>query len=130
MAEDSIVRSGFRLVRELVGLHPLPFAVAVAGSAIYAAATVGSTIVLGRLTDRVLYPTFRDGAIPAGALWWGVAAVAAVTFLRVTGVLARRFFAGMTAERCQRTLRTRLGDKYLSLPLSWHQRTPTGRLRA
>ncbi len=126
----STTRQGLRLIRELVRLHPLPFVVAVTGAALYAAATVGSTIVLGRLTDDVIFPTFEDGEIPSDALGWGVAAVAAMTFLRVTGVVTRRYFAGMTSERNQRTLRRRLGGQYLSLPLSWHQRTPAGQLLA
>ena len=119
-----------RLIRELVRLHPLPFAVAVTGSAVYAAATVGSTIVLGQVTDRVLFPTFEAGAIPDGSLRLSVLAVLAVAVLRITGVVTRRFFAGMTSERCQRTLRQRLTQKYLNLPLAWHHRTPTGRLLA
>ncbi len=130
MAEQSVVRSGLRLVRELVSLHPVPFTVAVTGAAVYAAATVGSTIVLGRITDRVLYPTFDTGEIPPGSLMWAVLAVFAVTLLRITGVVTRRYFAGMTSERGQRSIRHRLTEKYLGLPLSWHQRTPTGQLLA
>ena len=130
MAEQSVLRGGMRLIRELVRLHPLPFAVAVTGSAVYAAATVGSTIVLGQVTDRVLFPTFEAGAIPDGSLRLSVLAVLAVAVLRITGVVTRRFFAGMTSERCQRTLRQRLTQKYLNLPLAWHHRTPTGRLLA
>ncbi|MEM7324009.1 MAG: ABC transporter ATP-binding protein [Actinomycetota bacterium] len=130
MAEQSVLRSGMRLIRELVSMHPLPFTVAVFGAAVYAGATVGSTVVLGRLTDDILYPTFETGEIPAGAFRWGVLAVLAMTFLRISGVMARRYFAGMTSERSQRSLRGRLGDKYLSLPMSWHHRTPTGQLLA
>jgi ABC-type multidrug transport system fused ATPase/permease subunit len=130
MVEQSVVRGGMRLVRELVALHPVPFAVAVTGSALYAAATVGSTIVLGRVTDRVLYPTFELGEIPDGSLPLAVLAVLAVTVLRISGVVTRRYFAGMTSERGQRSLRHRLTEQYLDLPLAWHHRTPTGRLLA
>ncbi|MEM9566091.1 MAG: ABC transporter ATP-binding protein [Actinomycetota bacterium] len=129
-ASGGTSRQGVQLIRELVRLHPLPFVVAVTGAAVYAAATVGSTIVLGRVTDDVIFPTFETGEIPSNALALGVAAVAAMTFLRVTGVVTRRYFAGMTSERNQRTLRRRLGSQYLSLPLSWHQRTPAGQLLA
>ncbi len=130
MAEQSVFKSGMRLVRELVRLHPVPFAVAVTGSAVYAGATVGSTVVLGRITDRVLYPTFETGDLPDGSLRWAILAVVAVTVLRISGVVTRRYFAGMTSERGQRTLRHRLTEKYLDLPLAWHHRTPTGRLLA
>lgn len=123
-------RRGVQLIRELIGLHPAPFAVAVLGAAVYAGATVGSTVVLGRLTDEVIFPAFDQGAIPDGGLTWGVLAIIAVTILRVSGVVTRRYFAGMTSERGQRTFRRRLTDQYLSLPLAWHQRTPAGRLLA
>lgn len=130
MAEQSVMKSGFRLIRNLVALHPLPFTVAVIGAVLYAAGSVGSTVVLGRVTDQVLFPTFETGEIPSDALGWALAAILAVTFLRVTGVLARRFFAGMTSERCQRSIQAALGRKYLNQPLSWHHRTPTGELLA
>lgn len=123
-------RQGLTLVRELVGLHPVPFLVAVVGAAVYAGATVGSTVVLGQVTDRVIFPTFETGRIPSGAHWWAVAAILAVTVLRVSGVVARRYFAGMTSERGQRSFRRRLGDRYLALPMAWHQRRSAGQLLA
>ena len=129
-AAASTTRQGMALIRELVGLHPLPFAVAVTGAAVYAAATVGSTIVLGRITDRVIFPTFETGEVPPGSVAWAIAAIAAMTVLRVSGVVTRRYYAGMTSERGQRTFRRRLGDRYLALPMSWHQRTPAGQLLA
>lgn len=129
-SEPALLRRGLALLRELIAMHPGPFAVAVTGSMLYAGATVGSTIVLGRITDDVIYPTFETGAVPDGALAWGLAGVFAATFLRVTGVMMRRYFAGMTSERCQRSIRRRLIGKYLALPLAWHHRTPTGQLLA
>ena len=45
---------GFQIVGRYIRMHPLPFVVAVTGAAVYAAMTVGSTIVLGRVVDRVL----------------------------------------------------------------------------
>ena len=71
---EGTLREGMVLIRELVGLHPLPFTVAVVGAAIYAGATVGSTVVLGRITDRVIFPAFDTGELPSRALLWGVAA--------------------------------------------------------
>jgi ABC-type multidrug transport system fused ATPase/permease subunit len=127
---ESVARSGFRLISHYVKLHPLPFTVSVTGAAVYAAATVGSTIVLGRITDRVLDPTYETGFVPEDELTAALIALVAVTVLRMSGVVARRYFAGMTAERVQRSVRTQLSSKYLSLPLAWHQRNPTGQLLA
>lgn len=128
--QRSTTRRGATLIRELVSLHPAPFLVAVLGAAVYAGATVGSTIVLGRVTDEIIFPAFEDGTVPDGAVRWGVAAIAAVTLLRVSGVATRRYFAGMTSERGQRTIRRRLSEQYLGLPLAWHHRTPAGQLLA
>lgn len=127
---SSTTSRGISLVRELVGLHPLPFAVAVFGALLYAAATVGSTVVLGEVTDRLLFPAFEADGPPDSSLWWAVGAILSVTILRVTGVVTRRYYAGMTSERGQRTFRRRLGHRYLRLPLAWHQRTPAGQLLA
>jgi multicomponent Na+:H+ antiporter subunit C len=53
-------------------MHPGPFALAVAGGAIYATATVGTSVVFGRVTDEVIVPAFRGhvagSKIVAGAL--------------------------------------------------------------
>ncbi len=131
-AGRSVARRGASLVAELVRLHPIPFAVAIFGAALFAGATVISTVVIGRVVDLVVLPAFDgDGSdVSAGTVGWAIAAVLAVTVLRVAGVVIRRYFAGMTSERCQRTLRRRLIDQYLGLPLSWHQRKPTGQLLA
>lgn len=126
-------------------MHPLPFWVAVIGAAIHAGATVGSTVVLGRITDRVVDPAFAEGlnreagdsigtgvsfGVPASTVWWAIAGIFAITFLRITGTAFRRYFAGMTSERAQRSYRRRLTGKYLNLPLAWHQRVPAGQLLA
>ncbi|MGF1596146.1 MAG: ABC transporter ATP-binding protein [Acidimicrobiales bacterium] len=130
MPEATLFRRGLRLVVRLVRLHPAPFAVSVTGAAVFAAGTVASTIVLGRATDRVVLPTFDTGRIPAGSLWWTVGAVLAVALIRAAGVVGRRYFAAVTGERVQVSLRYRLADHYLGLPQAWHQRTPAGQLLA
>ncbi len=129
-APESVVRRGLRLVRAHVRLHPGPFSVAVAGAALFALFTVGATVVLGRVTDDVIVPTFTTGEIPDNALPYAVLAVMAVTVLRVVGVVTRRYFAGMTAERVQMSIRHQLVDQYLGLPMSWHHDHPTGELLA
>lgn len=125
---------------EIVRMHPLPFAVAVSGAAVNAAATVGSTIVLGRITDRVVDPAFSDeltggfdggsGGVASSTVALAIAGVFAVTFLRISGTAARRYFASMTSERAQRSYRGRLTRKYLDMPLAWYQKVPAGRLLA
>ncbi len=130
MAQQSVLRRGLGLVRRQVRLHPRPFAVSVFGAALFAACTVLSTVVLGRVTDDIVLVSFESGTVTNRTLAWGVVAIVVVALLRIAGVVMRRYYAGMTSARVQVTLQHRLVDQYLSLPMSWHQRTPAGQLLA
>jgi ABC-type multidrug transport system fused ATPase/permease subunit len=120
---------GFRIIGKYIRMHPGPFTIAVTGSAVYAAMTVASTIVLGKIIDRVLSPAFAGG-VSARTAWLGAGAVLAVAVLRAAGIVTRRFFAGMTSARVSATLRTRIVDRYQELPLAYHRSHPTGELMA
>ncbi len=111
-------------------MHPGPFTVAVTAAGVFAATTVGSAVVLGRVTDEVIVPAFEPGGIDTGTAWWGVAAVLAVAILKAAAIVTRRYFAGMTAARVQRSLRTRVIDRYRELPLAYHRAKPAGELLA
>jgi ATP-binding cassette, subfamily B, bacterial len=126
----SVTRRGLRQVGTYIRLHPGPFWLSVTGSAVFAGFTVLATVVLGRVTDRIIIPTFTTGTPPAGTIWWGMAAVVAVAVVRAVGVVTRRYFAGMTSERVRLSLRGWLSDRYLDVPLEFHHRTPTGQLLA
>lgn len=130
MASPSVTRRGLRQVATFVRLHPGPFTLSIIGSATFAGFTVLATVVLGRVTDRIVIPAFEEGTPPAGTVMWGIASVLAVAAIRVTGVVVRRYFAGMTAERVRLSLRGRLSERYLDVPLEFHHRTPTGQLLA
>src|SRR5439155_24745247 len=118
-----------QIVGRYIRMHPLPFVVAVTGAAVYAAMTVGSTIVLGRVVDRVLTPAFGRG-VGTGTIWLGAVAIVAVAVVRAGGIMTRRYFAGMTWARVCATLRTRVVDRYQELPLASHRSHPTGDLMA
>ena len=126
---SSVLVRGLRILRSYIATHPLPFAIAVTGAAVYAAATIGTTVVLGRITDHVLRPAFEHG-VSWAAIAWAAAAIIGVGFIRATGIAVRRYFAGMTGFRMQRTLRTRIVDRYRELPLAFHRAHPTGELIA
>ena len=111
-------------------MHPGPFTVAVTGAGVFAATTVASAVVLGRVTDEVIVPAFESGGISIGTAWWGVAAVLAVAVLKAAAIVTRRYFAGMTAARVQRSLRTRVIDRFRELPLAYHRAKPAGELLA
>jgi ABC-type multidrug transport system fused ATPase/permease subunit len=104
------------------------FALAVLGSTIYGGMTVSSAFVIGEITDRVLLPSFDTGVTTAGALALAATAIVAVAVLKILGILGRRLFAGIMSYRLQADYRRRVTRQYLRLPLSWHQRHPTGQL--
>jgi ATP-binding cassette, subfamily B, bacterial len=102
--------------------------VAVLGSSLYGGMTVASAFVIGGITDRVLLPAFADGATTAGALTLASLAIIVVAVLKILGILGRRLFAGIMSYRLMADYRRRVTGQYLRLPLSWHQRHPTGQL--
>ncbi len=120
---------GFSIVGRYIRMHPLPFAVSVSGAAVYAAMTVASTIVLGKVVDRVLTPAFGRG-VATSSIWLGALAVVTVAIIRAAGIVTRRYFAGMTWARVCATLRSRVVDQYQELPLAYHRSHPTGDLMA
>jgi ABC-type multidrug transport system fused ATPase/permease subunit len=122
------VRRGLRHVGRAVREQPGIFALAVLGSSLYGAMTVASAYVIGGVTDRLILPAFRDGHTTAGALTLAATAILVVAVLKVLGILGRRLFAGIMSYRLQADYRRRVTGQYLRLPLSWHQRHPTGQL--
>jgi ATP-binding cassette, subfamily B, bacterial len=104
------------------------FALAVIGSALYGGMTVASAFVLGRVTSRVIVPSFERGDTTAGALAGAAALILGVAVLKVIGIIARRLMAGVVQYRLQASYRRRVVRQYLKLPLSWHQQHPTGTL--
>src|SRR6478672_10565027 len=104
------------------------FGLAVAASSVYGAMTVASAWVIGQITNRVLLPAFADGTTTAAALSLAAAAIIGVALLKIVGILGRRLFAGIMSYRLQADYRRRVTGQYLRLPLSWHQRHPTGQL--
>jgi ABC-type multidrug transport system fused ATPase/permease subunit len=123
-----ILRKGMRVLGVAVRAEPRLFAAAVIGSGLYAAMTVGSAWVLGRVTQDVVLPAFRDGHATAGALTLGSLAIAGVAALKALGVAGRRLYAGMMQYNLQATYRRAVTRQYLRLPLAWHHRHPTGQL--
>ncbi|SDO57441.1 ABC transporter ATP-binding protein [Geodermatophilus sp. DSM 45219] len=125
---DAVVRRGMRHVGRAIVEQPGMFALAFLASTLYGAMTVASAYVLGEVVDRVVLPALRDGVTSAGALTLAAAAILGVAVLKILGILGRRLFAGVMGYRLQAEYRRRVTGQYLRLPLSWHQRHPTGQL--
>ena len=125
---DAVVRRGLRHVRRSIVEQPGIFTLAVLASSLYGGMTVASAWVIGEITDRVILPAFAEGATTAAALSLAAAAVIGVALLKIVGIVGRRLFAGIMSYRLQADYRRRVTRQYLRLPLSWHQRHPTGQL--
>ncbi|MCF6746105.1 ABC transporter ATP-binding protein [Blastococcus sp. KM273128] len=125
---EAVVRRGLRHVRRAIAEQPGMFTLALLASSLYGAMTVASAYVIGEVTDRVLLPSFRDGATTGAALTLAVVAILGVALLKILGIIGRRLFAGIMSYRLQAEYRRRVTGQYLRLPLSWHQRHPTGQL--
>jgi ABC-type multidrug transport system fused ATPase/permease subunit len=122
-------RRGVATLRRFIVAHPGPFTASVTGSSVFALTSVLGTIVLGRVTDHIVIPAFK-GHVASGTIWAGAIAIVVVAFIRSIGVIARRYYAGMTAAANMATLRHQIADRYLDVPLSFHREHTTGTLLA
>ncbi|MDX6555909.1 MAG: ATP-binding cassette, subfamily bacterial, partial [Miltoncostaeaceae bacterium] len=125
---DAVVRRGLRHVGRAISEQPGMFTLAFLASSLYGGMTVASAYVIGEITDRVLLPSFAEGATTGAALGLAAVAIVGVALLKILGILGRRLFAGIMSYRLMADYRRRVTGQYLRLPLSWHQRHPTGQL--
>ncbi|PZF84390.1 ABC transporter ATP-binding protein [Jiangella anatolica] len=108
--------------------EPVILGIAVAGSAVYGFATVAAAEVIGRVTDRVVVPAFRDGETTTGALALAALAIIVTALVKAGGIVVRRYFAGLGQYRLNARYRRQVSRQYLRLPLSWHHQHSTGKL--
>ncbi|GAA0323489.1 ABC transporter ATP-binding protein [Actinoallomurus spadix] len=125
---SDILKKGAGVLWVAARAEPRLLTAAVLSSALYAAMTVGSAWVLGRVTQDVVMAAFRDGRTTTGTLVLGGLAIVGVALLKALGVAGRRLYAGMVQYNMQAAYRRAVTRQYLRLPLAWHQRHPTGRL--
>ena len=102
------------------------FTLSTIGSLLFGALTVADAWVLGWSTDHVVMPAFENGEIAAELLVAVLALFLGVALLRAVGIVARRLGAGIMQYRMQAHSRRAVTRQYLSLPMEWHQRHPTG----
>jgi ATP-binding cassette, subfamily B, bacterial len=125
---EAVVRRGLRHIGRAIAEQPGMFTLAFLASSLYGGMTVASAYVIGEITGRVVLPAFEEEATTAAALTLAAVAILAVAVLKILGILGRRLFAGVMGYRLQASYRRRVTGQYLRLPLSWHQRHPTGQL--
>src|ERR1700754_1359928 len=119
---------GFRVIWVAIKREPWVFTLSTIGSLLFGALTVADAWVLGWSTQHVLLPAFENGEIGADMLVAVLALFLGVAMLRAVGIVARRLGAGVMQYRMQAHTRRAVTRQYLSLPMEWHQRHPTGQL--
>ncbi|WP_116715258.1 ABC transporter ATP-binding protein [Euzebya tangerina] len=122
--------AGLRLIMRQLRRAPKEFAWGMVGTTLYAGATVVSSLVIGWVTDTLLFPAIAEGAVGTAALATGAIAVIGVSMVRAVGIGLRRAGAYSAQYRLQQRDRVEVTDRYLSLPIEWHRRHPTGQLLA
>jgi len=100
------------------------------GANVFALAVVGFTVVIGRITDEVIVPGLDGDGVSRQSLLGAVAAVMAVGLIRAVSIMVRRWFNMLATARTQRTWRRAVTDRFLDVPLAFHQRRPAGQLLA
>jgi ABC-type multidrug transport system fused ATPase/permease subunit len=126
--EPGVFRKGLQVLALAIRTEPRSFALGTAGTVLYALATVGGSVVLGRVTDRVVLPAFEAGEVGRASLALGAAAILVVAVVRALGILGRRYGAYLMQYRLQAVFRRRVTRQYLALPIEWHRRHTTGEL--
>ncbi len=124
----SSVTAGFRVLGVAIRREPWVFTLSTLGSVLFGALTVADAWVLGWATDEVLLPAFDTGTTTTGAMVAIFALFVAVAILRAVGIVARRLGAGIMQYRVMAAYRREVTRQYLSLPMEWHGRHPTGEL--
>jgi ATP-binding cassette, subfamily B, bacterial len=121
-------REGFAVLGHAIRREPGIFVLSTIGSVLFALLTVADAWVLGWSTNHVLIPAFENGDIDPALLWTVLALFLGVAILRAVGIVARRLGAGVMQFRMQAHTRRAVTRQYLTLPMEWHQRHPTGQL--
>ena len=125
---SQMTRRGMRLLGHGIRQQKFLFTISAVGSMLYGAMTVADAWVLGWATDNVIRPSFENGEVVRGALVAAVLLFIGVAILRAAGVVARRLIGGLVYYRLVASHRRLVTRKYLTLPMSWHHRHPTGQL--
>ena len=127
-ADREVLGRGIALIARMLRRAPREFAWGGVGTTLFAIATVGSSYVLGWVTDDVLIPAVEEGDVTAAALATAAGAILAVSLMRGVGITVRRLGAYSAQYGLQARDRRDVTDKYLRLPIEWHRRHPTGQL--
>lgn len=125
----SVLRDGTALIGRFVKAHKGSFALAVFGASMFASAIVGSSIVIGWVTDNVIIPILDEGRDP-DLLAVAGATIVGVSVFKAVGIVVRRTSAGWLQFKTRQDVRNALLAHQLSLKMSWFESHATGDLLA
>jgi len=123
---NSRLREALQLIRVIVKFHPRLFAIAVSGAAVFAVCTVGSSIGVRWMVDRVILIRFNEGELDTSAIIIGACLVIGIGLVRAAGVVVRRSFAGKTEWRTAESITNQVLDHVVAQPITWHRKRMTG----
>ncbi len=127
MSEASAIARGVRLVATYAREQRRPLVLAVTGSVVYAAGSVAGALALGTAVEWTI-DRFFAGDDPRTLL--AATLLVGIMIVRSAGVIARRFYAGMTAAGARADLQHRIADRLVAIPLERVQARPRGELLA
>lgn len=125
----AVLRDGVKLIGRFVRMHPGAFAIAVAGSSLYAGAIIAASWVIGWVTDEVIIPVLDLGEQP-DLLWLAGFVILGVAVVKALGIIVRRTGAAYLTGATRRDIRNRLLAHQLTLKMSWFNRQAIGDLLA
>ncbi len=127
-ADERILARGLKNIGDMIRLAPKPFAVGAAGAMINTGMTLLLSYVVGWVVAGIAVPAYENGEVALGTVLLGVAALLGTSIVRFSSMCARRIGAGVMQFGVQAIWRRQITRRYLALPVSWHQKHPTGTL--
>lgn len=127
-ASRDVLRRGARVVWTGIREQRSWFTIAVLGSALYGVMTVAGAWAVGKVFREIVTPAVAAHEVTPQQLATAAGWLGGVVVLNIIGVLARRLGAARVSFNLGAIYRRRVTRQYVTLPLSWHQRHPSGEL--
>ena len=128
--ENGVAKRWFRLVFRSIKAHPIPHIIGISAGNLFSLVVVSFTIVLGRVTDKVIIPGLDGDGVEGRTILGGFVAIVIVGLIRGFSVMLRRFFNFTAVEKTKQTWRLGIIDNLLDAPRAHYWTRSTGELLA
>jgi len=128
--ENGVAKRWFRLVFRSIKAHPIPHIIGISAGNLFSLVVVSFTIVLGRVTDKVIIPGLDGDGVEGRTILGGFVAIVIVGLIRGFSVMLRRFFNFTAVEKTKQTWRLGIIDNLLDAPRAHYWSRSTGELLA